>query len=114
MYLLMQPFTNGATGRTWSAGRTVTTIPWLSNEQIRACVDEGSLRLFEQSKPQPEPDDLTLLDGITVKRAALLNAAGIFTFADMLKGDLTILPHVGNIKAAEIKRAAGEMINVTT
>jgi len=27
---------------------------------------------------------------------------------------LTILPHVGNIKAAEIKRAAGEMINVTT
>lgn len=106
MYETLQTFTNGADGRSLSAGRQVTRILWLNDEQHRACVKEGSLKLIKLPEPEPKPDDLTLVDGITPERARLLNGTGIFTFADMIANDLTFLPGIGVRRAAELKRTA--------
>lgn len=110
-YHLNQPFTNGATGESWPRGRTLTDLPWLTDEQKRACVAEGSLTLVGDAPVAPKPDDLTLLDGIDVERATLLSERGILTFADIVTNDITFLPHVGPKTAGAIKRQAKGFIN---
>ncbi len=112
-YLLRRTFTNGAKGESFKAGRTLTSLPWLTVRQIQSCIDEGSLELVGEAPVVVPPDDLTLLDKIDAHWAVLLNARGIATFADIIANDITFLPRVGPTTADAIKRQAKEFINAT-
>lgn len=112
-YLLKQPFTNGATGESWRAGRTLTDLSWLTDEQKQGCIGEGSLELIGDAPTRPNPDDLTLLDGINADRASMLNEREILTFADVVTSDITFLPRVGPATADAIKRQAKELADAT-
>lgn len=105
-YLLKQDFLNGSDGERYRAGTTLTSLPWLTAEQIQACLKEGSLVQKNQEPEKPKPDDLTQLPHVTPEMQAQLNVRGVWTYADVVNTDLTFLQGVGVSRATQIKSAA--------